>query len=1589
MSPTNNNTNKSAASLPINESFLQSDCLYMQSAGSTGNDSTAGIHLRWALKGPVAEHLPKGDYFQNSPEGFNKPDDFITIYRAPYYPLVTTLFLEEPPTTVIDNEALWMYGSKENRKFYVYFRNTNKYNQVRASIDPFSDPVGFFNQYGNNLIEVECKEMLFFASTLYPSASGFAKTEVLSVETNKLNLPKNVTFRKKIVDFSEKIFAENGRSIRFVPTGCIINRIDFEFYDNLSLRSKWEEMGRYSLSMDDGEVLDKRLDPDPGSHPVHARWSRYNDGECVNIENYRNKWNNLPDVRNTIQDSVRQYVHLSNDPANPQALESYYLNDDDSDPNTPFEISHLAILQMASLDYHVARMLGLGSLDVNEQVYKGEKFIYAAQYTTIADLKDGQGVKKVSHVYITLPTSIEDERLSLPVNLKEPVPGIFSADPTVGGSTSGIIDADGYTHDGTGRYISLLTDELNPDEPADSPFYFSTAEFDMSKFTYPVYVGIEYRDSNENQWRIPELPHDPFFFNVDSNGNSSKNETVAIGLPDFGTPAYLHKETKSGKHVYGSYGVNWFSRAQPSSVTWQVESEIKPVNSLLPPSSVNAFLIQEEQPLLLTSQNEQELLAQITGTDKTLVRLTFEYDTAQDMISYQKAINGEQLVDFNPLPDNEELFADEVEVFFRPEMPNQVFGMIDTISDLSGNPLISVIQSKDLPLSSANQSLSPNIPVGQFQNYIGGVFKVGNDEYFINDILSGPNPNHPVFHVMKKQVGNAFGQNTAAPFDPLNFVTPVVDDAFMIVENMQNTTTWGAVNPHQVKVQIGANWPVHTEEVNIISGQAPDITENTYFRKFRGINRNASVKQYTDQFSPTFSGLYEINFPGYILNDHSQYSNVSGADSIQWYRGSVRIARDNDPNGEKKTLKVIRIDNIGTGDLTIYALDETYTTDPLQSSSSRTVDVNFYPGYRAYLYYNAPSRLTEDHLLPQDEDTLEKYSIFGLRSSDLQYDYRSRISTPSLLFGKRIEAPMVPQLPLGSLYATRPDYFGRSTYSFTTEYAHRPFSVTFLRSNDDILLTSLYKNTPDYGAAPELNSVEDIRIKNGDTFFNSRLSDLANATIDLATNQFKIYNGYALPIPNNQRFFDEINNFVAQHNQHYQENLPTVSPSQVISMDHTIIPADPNGKYGQLKFYDFVKQTIQNTYVPLTEIPVIYQHIKGGNYQPIPKAQVIRDRNGTLLNPTSPEFDMAPMMKVLATTPKHKTLFVDYTLDGASTSVYFYSVRETNAQMVQSEPSPSIGPIRMVNSFPLRTPEIKSVIPVLENIILGNSSKMQVNINSYDKIHNVKKAKLYRALNMVDATSIRTMELVRELDLEAAGFLDNEIWTLEDDFSDLPETPFGDPLYYKVTVEAEVEYANANYDGSADVIITEYAPSEASKLMITTITENVLPKSPELKFESDAVTGNTVTSAVLNWKEQCYKGKYHLYKLNSQGNWKEIARMNILQTNVSKVQLYLFETDPVTNTEAWIAKDVFDINDHTIFLRLEKLGLDPLPITDAEGNPVYHHFKVIAENTSGMLSIEDKVLTIYDAGNWTDIGGISSNGADGMIVEQTFVVRPN
>jgi hypothetical protein len=210
------------------------------------------------------------------------------------------------------------------------------------------------------------------------------------------------------------------------------------------------------------------------------------------------------------------------------------------------------------------------------------------------------------------------------------------------------------------------------------------------------------------------------------------------------------------------------------------------------------------------------------------------------------------------------------------------------------------------------------------------------------------------------------------------------------------------------------------------------------------------------------------------------------------------------------------------------------------------------------------------------------------------------------------------------------------------------------------------------------------------------------------------------------------------------------------------------------------------------------------------------------------------------------------------------------------------------------------------------------------------------------------MKLVKRLDLEVENLMDESTWIFEDDFSDLVEVPFGDPLFYRLTVSRRIRYNDKELQN-----IVDYTPSEASKLIITNIVENYSPQAPKLNCFSEPLNSNNeLTTVILHWEKMCYKAKYHLYKMNSQGNW---VKIHELHTNDQDIYLPLQFTDLASGT---------------------------LSVIDSQDNKIYHHFKVITENTAGMTSSQERILTVYNESDWQDIGGIGD-----MIIEGTFYVR--
>ncbi|WP_420574452.1 Ig-like domain-containing protein [Kordia sp.] len=1587
--------NCGTTSIPITEhTAIQSPNFYIQAAGSTGNDgSVEGIHTRWVFSGALGEkHLPKGNY-ANTSVNFNKQDDFVRVYRTPYAKVSKTIDLTQAPNIVDDANGLWIYRVDE-KDFHVYFRNQAKYTQVRSAINPVTNAQGFMQSYGSELVEVESKRHLFFAveATVSSSASNSSlQTETLSVSTNTLIALKKATNRKTFSGNTlqnVRLLCENGRSFRSIGTNTYLTKVRVELYgdfiENANENQAWTAMGSYALTLEDGVAL-QQLEPTAGI--VNAKWPRFNDDATVNIDNYVDKWNVVePDIYDrNLKQVVEQYITLSDDANNPKAIEEIPVDENIvvEGEDDVMEISNLDMLNIASYDYHMARMLGLGFLDVASQVQQGE-FVYIAEYVTFGDLEDGQGAREVQHLSMSLPTATSDERLPLPISLEPIVPGAFFGTET--SEPSSITDDDGYTHDGKKRYVTLYAEEI-PEDVYNPPFYVTNSEFEAKEYTIPIYAGLEYRKRPETQvlpgpWEKPEISHDKRYLHIDStvSNASQRYEAFPITLPEVGQPIFVHKQIVSGRHYYGSYGINWFSRATSSLTEVSIVTEMKPVNPLLPPSNIQPLLVQKEQPLLLTSQEEQDRYDAIIddhgqNADQTLVRISFDYHSYQELVDYavptDSVITDSELVTDTTsiFDDDDEIFAEDVDIFFRNEIPNNISGQVINVEDDPTNNLVSIITVDEYYLSSVDQTLTPDIPNGLEQNYAGGVFVLGEQQHIIHEVVQ--TSGYPQFKVYKKEISDALVDDVPSPdADSLQAIEITGDGIFLAIENMQTPASWGTPNPQPLQVTVNQFDQIHREVV-MVEGDNGELER--HLEKTRGIwsdptNNHTTITEVDEVIdldtngNPIMGhkGMYNITFHGIVLDQHVQYSENS--DSVEWYRGIVRIHTTDNPNGKRKVLKVAKILNIkNVGDTTesdvqvlafdpIFSEDASY--DPIQIGTN--VSVNFYPGYKVYLYENQTYGLTEVNLLPGDDEEVRN-SIVGLRSHDTNNPYYSSISIPKIMFAQKIVEAKQPEQPDGAKYATRPDFFGRSTYTLTTKYAHKPHGVLFYRTNDEAILNALYEKETVREIRSELKALGG----SDEDYFANRWENFLDFTTLSSEGDYRTYppvavdpdNNYKFPNPDKVALFEWANDIIERINSN-----TAFPPAQTV----TPFVADPNATdtdvgnvaVGDPRLLGFIRGVIYNAFVPLTKVPVVYAYINGSNYKPINKKQVLRDENGSVLLPTDPAFEMAPMMKVTSSSP-HTTQFTDFNLDGTSNNIYFYAARELSSQMKLGEFSDALGPIKLVQSNAPEAPEVKRIMPVLEDQAQGIEPKIQLEINAYPEIQKIKKVNIYRAFNKLDAQSIRTMTLVDSVDVETAGLEGNELWTVYDNFTDLDEIPYGDGLFYRVTVSRRIEYSEADYGTNTPDIITEYAPSQASKIVASMMVEVANPPAPTMKYIAEPIAANgDVNEIALQWEKTCYKGKYIVYKMNTQGNWEKIHEIT---TNETDIFVLLADTT---------------LQDGT------------LATQDDNGNPIYHHFKVVAQNTSGMLSTEDNIMTLPNEDNWIDIGGIGD-----MVIGTTFTVR--
>jgi len=1388
----------------------QSPYLHIQSVGSDEGDQTVeGIHTRWQfLRKLGKEHLPKGDLSDQTPYKtsirFNKQDDYVKLFKTFYEPNPLVLdFSEHNPDKIIDDTEVkkWKFHLNNNgfaSVVEISFLNPSAYANVAQNINPSNNPQDFLNNY-DGIWTISMNNKLMFATEFEfsdLSAGSIVKLEGISNINLDTENNKRISYRKAIEDFSdgnlsEKVFGENLEHFRIQYEEGNIQKIKLEAYKDFYWErvAHWEYIDKFSLTMDTN-VAHTRLE-DNNIFTIDQTWPAFNEGNTVSVDSYKNKWQ----ADGGIKELVRRYLARStNDVYANDELTANVGGDDGK-----FNISYLEALNWQSLDFHIARMLGLGHIDTEVD---SNKYMYMALYQTDAyEIGMGEKGNMITHLRFSLPTTKQDDRLP-------PEP---SLDSVTGGKPSQensdnflSIDQSGYADYYQMRFVHLHRQSHDFEIPYEG-FFESGGAWDMSKITLPIFNGIEYKRADLNgtppaNYVNPEITAytanvlDDEYKVYDANGNLIAEP---IPVPDKANPIFLHKHYQEGEHFYALYAINWFSRVSSIGNEQSIETEFDPINTLMPPLDVQAQFIQVNSLSPLLTDYERNNYPGYT-------RLTFNWNHIQN-IAYQKAT--------------------KTEFYFRENPPLEIRGAVKKVEKIAGSNILKV-HAKPFDIVSKNpvETISPNIQPGNENKFIGAFLSTLEEEFKVVDVVqnSQQNPDGPIFTIEPvTEANNSFNHENNEI--NLHKVTkqPKEDARFHIRENLNDPAQWTKLD----KTVIIQSFSNHEETYQENDGQSNTIPVNGIYNKAT-VTASSTITGVND-----ITGLYKIEFNSYNMADHPQQNS----EDVNWEQGTVRIALQNNPYPpNKRVLEVWKIEN--QNPLTIWAYDpqESSGTEIIQSGTD--VDVNFHPGYKVYVDQEPTNNFDDEHILPASGGG-SKTTYLALRSIDDTQTptLKSYFSPPIPLIVNEIQVPIPPYVPTGPTFATRPDYFGKSTYTFDvkvdTTNGRTPYGLVFYKANERMILDALYQ--------PQ--TVENIiaQLKNDD-FYNDKFSDLVNVVLDNTTHAFKDYGtGYHLPDPDKSSF-----------------------PSSYNSLTE---------KEG------IIRDAINQLFVPLTKAPVIYEHIQQGK-QTSKEEPVIKDEAGRMLDPSDPDYYPYPMIrKYQDGSGDWYVRFTDYELDGDANNQYFYFAEEFTNQYEHSDRSPVNGPIHLINSNPPQAPVLKSTEAVLAQPSNGIPAAVQFRVNPYPDAANVEKFRIYRSLSEVQAKSTRLMTLANVVNADDA---------IEDDFNNVPYPPYGDTIYYRIVALKKITNEQNN---------TEWVPSIPSKVVEAKVVDNVNPPAPTITpvyttnyKTSQKIQPTSLTGVKFKWPKVAHNATYYLYKMNEKGNWVKILQES---NNNDPVSVYLSDAN--------------------------------------------------------------------------------------------------
>ena len=313
----------------------------------------------------------------------------------------------------------------------------------------------------------------------------------------------------------------------------------------------------------------------------------------------------------------------------------------------------------------------------------------------------------------------------------------------------------------------------------------------------------------------------------------------------------------------------------------------------------------------------------------------------------------------------------------------------------------------------------------------------------------------------------------------------------------------------------------------------------------------------------------------------------------------------------------------------------------------------------------------------------------GARTTDTEEGYASDVGTPAILMAQEIMEPVIPQTPSGPTYATPPDWYYKSTYTFNTIFTAVPFQIVYYRADRN----SILKILPKLYEGSVLETAEN-KLRETDEWATDRWRNFVSL-------DYEDEDGLFSPFPPEST--DE------------NDRLPQPNKAP---FDGGVFDTDKEKKLAEILYTAFT---------PLTPKPLLYETDIQANQTISPHAPAIKVSSG----------DASPI----------EVRFTDFTLDGGMITSYFYGVRTLNNVMRMSEPSGIIGPIQLINTQPPESPVVRKVTTQIADYANGVETAVRFEISSYPAYEHIQKIDIYRTLDAARALSVRTMERCKTIDL--------------------------------------------------------------------------------------------------------------------------------------------------------------------------------------------------------------------------------------------------